>query len=60
MTYTFWECLVCEYTVVLRDPRSDPPDCAMCAEDNGRWVGMKGRPATADDKPEGIDQRECI
>ena len=59
-TYTYWECPACEWSCVLNDAAlsgSGQPCCRLCAEDNGRLVDMKGRPAQPDDKPEGFDDR---
>lgn len=56
MTFTYWQCPVCEFDAVLADGER-AGICPLCAGDNGRDVTMRGRPATAADKPEGVDAR---
>lgn len=56
--YLFLECPDCQFSAVLTEARAHPYQCCpMCAEDNGRDIRMRERPATAEDKPEGSDDR---
>jgi hypothetical protein len=54
---TYYECPACQWGCVLNLHTDAPLGCPLCLEDNGRFVRLEGRPATASDKPEGPDER---
>lgn len=62
MSFTWCECPVCEYSVVVATKVLEGGKyriaCPLCASDNLKLVAMEGRPVTDADRPEGPDARE--
>ena len=55
--FTYHECPDCGFDAVTT-ANGQSYTCAICAEDNGRDVTMRSRPACDDDAPEGRDWRK--
>lgn len=57
MTFDYFECSDCGFDSVQRSDFDGSKYCPLCAEDNGRDVTMRRRPAVDSDMPEGKDAR---
>lgn len=59
--FVYGECPECQFSVILaQEPPKLASNCGLCAEDSGRDVWMRFRPATDDDKAEGYDARAAL
>lgn len=56
-SFDYYECPDCGFSSVQRDDFTGSTACPLCAGDSGHDVGMRRRPATDADKPEGFDAR---
>ena len=56
--FDFYECPECGFSSVQRSDFRGSRVCPLCAGDSGHDVGMRCRPATDADKPEGFDARK--
>jgi hypothetical protein len=55
MRWVYLKCPACEWDCVL--PFAPPVGCPLCMEDTRRFVLLRQRDATPEDKPEGFDAR---
>lgn len=59
--FVYGECPECQFSVILaQEPPKLASNCGLCAEDSGRDVWMRFRPATDEDKAEGYDARAAL
>lgn len=58
--FVYWKCPECDFDAVTDGGSYATTYCPVCAGDTGRDVAMHSRPATDDDKPEGIDARKHL